>query len=161
MPPIAKNTICLWYHKDAEEAARFYAATFPDSSVTGVLHAPGDFPSGQQGQVLTVNFTVLGIPCMGINGGPAFQHSESFSFQVATVDQAETDRYWDAIIGNGGQASACGWCKDKWGVSWQITPMVLMQAITDPDTAVAKRAFDAMMTMGKIDIAAIEAARRG
>jgi 2-polyprenyl-6-hydroxyphenyl methylase/3-demethylubiquinone-9 3-methyltransferase len=161
MPPIAKNTICLWYDKDAEEAARFYAATFPDSSVEGVLHAPGDYPSGQQGQVLTVNFTVLGIPCMGINGGPAFPQSESFSFQVATVDQAETDRYWDALISNGGQASACGWCKDKWGVSWQITPMVLMQALYNPDPAVAKRVFDAMMAMGKIDVAAIESARQG
>lgn len=161
MPPIAKNTICLWYDKDAEEAARFYVATFPNSSVDGVLHAPGDYPSGQQGQVLTVNFTVLGIPCMGINGGPAFPQSESFSFQVATVDQEETDRYWDALIGNGGQASACGWCKDKWGVSWQITPMVLMQALYDPNPAVAKRVFDVMMTMGKIDIASIEAARRG
>ena len=161
MPPIAKNTICIWYDKDAEEAARFYAATFPNSSVDSVLHAPGDYPSGQQGQVLTVNFTVLGIPCMGINGGPAFKQSEAFSFQVATADQEETDRYWDALIGHGGQASACGWCKDKWGVSWQITPMVLMQALHDPNPAVAKRVFDAMMTMGKIDVAAIEAAQRG
>ena len=157
----ARNTICLWYDHDAEEAARFYASTFPDSSVGDVLHAPNDYPSGKKGQVLTVAFTVLGIPCLGINGGPAFRHSEAFSFQVATGDQAETDRYWNAIIGNGGEASACGWCKDKWGLSWQITPTALTRAIADPDPAVARRAFEAMMTMGKIDIAAIEAARRG
>ena len=157
----ARNTICLWYDHDAEEAARFYASTFPDSSVGDVLHAPNDYPSGKKGQVLTVAFTVLGIPCLGINGGPAFRHSEAFSFQVATDDQAETDRYWNAIIGNGGEASACGWCKDKWGLSWQITPTALTRAIADPDPAVARRVFDAMMTMGKIDIAAIEAARRG
>ena len=157
----AKNTICLWFDKDAEEAARFYAATFPNSAVTAVHHAPGDFPSGKEGDVLTVEFTVLGIPCLGLNGGPAFKQSEAFSFQVATEDQAETDRYWDAIVGNGGQASACGWCKDKWGLSWQITPVVLTEAFSGPDRAAAKRAFDAMMTMGKIDIAAIEAARRG
>ena len=157
----ARNTICLWYDHDAEEAARFYASTFPDSSVGDVLHAPNDYPSGKKGQVLTVAFTVLGIPCLGINGGPAFRHSEAFSFQVATGDQAETDRYWNAIIGNGGEASACGWCKDKWGLSWQITPTALTRAIADPDPAVARRVFDAMMTMGKIDIAAIEAARRG
>ena len=156
----ARNTICLWYDHDAEEAARFYASTFPDSSVGDVLHAPNDYPSGKKGQVLTVAFTVLGIPCLGINGGPAFRHSEAFSFQVATGDQAETDRYWNAIIGNGGEASACGWCKDKWGLSWQITPTALTRAIADPDPAVARRVFDAMMTMGKIDIAAIEAARR-
>jgi 2-polyprenyl-6-hydroxyphenyl methylase/3-demethylubiquinone-9 3-methyltransferase len=157
----AKNTICLWYDRDAEEAARFYAKTFPDSSVGAVMRAPGDFPGGKEGQVLTVEFTVLGIPCLGLNGGPQFQQSEAFSFQVATVDQAETDRYWNAIVGNGGQESACGWCKDKWNLNWQITPIALTQAITDPDRAAAKRAFDAMMTMGKIDIAAIEAARRG
>jgi len=157
----AKNTVCLWYDADAEGAARFYAETFPDSSVGAVLRAPGDFPSGKKGDVLTVQFTVLGIPCLGINGGPEFQHNEAFSFQVATADQAETDRYWNAIVSNGGQESVCGWCKDRWGVSWQITPMALTEAIADPDPAVAKRAFDAMLEMGKIDIAAIEAARRG
>ena len=157
----AKNTICLWYDGDAEDAARFYAKTFPDSSVGAVHCAPGDFPSGKKGDVLTVEFTVMGVPCLGLNGGPAFKHNEAFSFQVATADQAETDRYWNAIVGNGGQESACGWCKDKWGVSWQITPIALTQAVTDPDTAAAKRAFDAMMQMKKIDIAAIEAARRG
>ncbi|PSR12534.1 hypothetical protein C8255_26515 [filamentous cyanobacterium CCP3] len=157
----AKNTICLWYNGDAEEAAQFYAKTFPDSSVDAVHRAPGDFPSGKQGDVLTVEFTVLGIPCLGLNGGPAFKHSEAFSFQVATVDQAETDRYWNAIVDNGGQESACGWCKDKWGLSWQITPIVLTEAIANSDPAVAKRAFDAMMQMQKIDVAAIEAARHG
>jgi predicted 3-demethylubiquinone-9 3-methyltransferase (glyoxalase superfamily) len=157
----AKNTICLWFNGDAEEAARFYAATFPDSSVGKVYRAPGDFPSGKQGDALTVEFTVMGIPCIGLNGGPAFKHSEAFSFQVATVDQAETDRYWNAIVGNGGSESACGWCKDKWGLSWQITPIALLEAITDPDQGVAKRAFEAMMQMQKIDIATIEAARRG
>ena len=157
----AKNTICLWYNGDAEDAARFYAKTFPDSSVDAVHRAPGDYPSGKTGNVLTVEFTVMGIPCVGLNGGPMFKHSEAFSFQVATVDQAETDRYWNAIVNNGGQESACGWCKDKWGLSWQITPRMLIGAITDPDPAAAKRAFDAMMTMRKIDIAAIEAARRG
>ena len=161
MSPIARNTICLWYDKDAEDAARFYAATFPDSSVDAVLRAPGDYPSGKAGDVLTVQFTVLGIPCLGLNGGPEFRHSEAFSFQVATDTQEETDRYWNAIVGNGGEASACGWCRDRWGLSWQITPRVLMEAIADPDPATAKRAFAAMMTMGKIDIAAIEAARRG
>ena len=157
----AKNTLCLWYDGSAEEAARFYAETFPDSSVGAIMRAPGDFPSGQQGDVLTVEFTVMGIPCLGLNGGPAFKHSEAFSFQVATDDQAETDRLWHAIILHGGQASACGWCKDKWGLSWQITPRALIAAITDPDPAAAKRAFDAMMEMTKIDIAVIEAARRG
>jgi 2-polyprenyl-6-hydroxyphenyl methylase/3-demethylubiquinone-9 3-methyltransferase len=157
----AKNTICLWYDGDAEDAARFYAKTFPDSSVGAVLRAPGDFPSGKKGDVLTVEFTVMGIPCLGLNGGSEFKHSEAFSFQVATADQAETDRYWNAIVGNGGKQSACGWCKDKWGLSWQITPIALIKAITDPDPAAAKRAFDAMMEMQKIDIAAIEAARRG
>jgi predicted 3-demethylubiquinone-9 3-methyltransferase (glyoxalase superfamily) len=157
----AKNTICLWYDKDAEAAARFYAATFPDSKVIAVHRAPGDYPSGKAGDVLTVDFTVLGIPCMGLNGGPTFKHSEAFSFQVATDNQEETDRYWNAIVGNGGQESECGWCKDKWGLSWQITPVALTQAITDPDPAAAKRAFDAMMTMKKIDVAKIDAARRG
>jgi len=158
---LSKNTICLWYDGTAEEAARFYAATFPDSAVGPILRAPTDYPSGKQGDVLTVQFTVLGIPCLGLNGGPTFKHSEAFSFQVATDDQAETDRLWNAIVGNGGQESECGWCKDKWGLSWQITPRVLMEAITDPDPKAAARAFEAMMTMGKIDIAAIEAARRG
>ncbi|MEH6564488.1 MAG: VOC family protein [Halopseudomonas sp.] len=157
----AKNTICLWFNGDAEEAARFYAETFPDSWVGEIHRAPGDFPAGKQGDVLTVWFSVMGIPCLGLNGGPAFQHDEAFSFQVATADQAETDKYWNAIVDNGGQESACGWCKDRWGISWQITPLVLTQAISDPDRAVAKRAFDAMMTMSKIDVAAIEAARRG
>jgi predicted 3-demethylubiquinone-9 3-methyltransferase (glyoxalase superfamily) len=157
----AKNTICVWYDGGAEEAAQFYAETFPDSSVGAVHHAPGDFPSGKRGDVLTVEFSVMGIPCLGLNGGPAVTHNMAFSFQVATTDQAETDRYWSAIVGNGGQESECGWCKDKWGVFWQITPVVLIKAITDSDAAVAKRAFDAMMTMKKIDIAAIEVARRG
>src|ERR671939_662189 len=156
-----KNTICLWFNKDAEEAARFYAATFPDSTVTAVHKAPSDFPGGKKGDVLTVDFTVVGIPCLGLNGGPTFKQSEAFSFQIATENQQETDRYWNAIVGNGGQESACGWCKDKCGVSWQITPIALTKAVTDPDPAVAKRAFDAMMQMKKIDIAAIEAARRG
>ena len=156
-----KATLCLWYDHDALNAAKFYAATFPDSSVGAIHRAPGDYPNGKEGNVLTVEFTVLGIPCMGINGGPMFKHSEAFSFQVATVDQAETDRYWNAIVGNGGQESACGWCKDRWGLSWQITPRALTDALASPDRAVAKRVFDAMMTMRKIDIATIEAARRG
>lgn len=158
---IAKNTVCLWYDRDAEEAARFYAATFPDSSVGAIHHAPGDFPSGKKGDVLTVEFTVLGIPCIGLNGGPVFKQSEAFSFQIATEDQAETDRYWNAIVNNGGRESECGWCKDKWGVSWQITPIVLTMAYTSDDPAAAKRAFDAMMTMKKINVAEIEAAVRG
>ncbi|QEL22948.1 VOC family protein [Bosea sp. F3-2] len=157
---IAKNTICLWYDKEAEAAARFYAETFPDSSVDAVFRAPTDFPSGKAGDVLTVTFTVLGIPCLGLNGGPAFKHSEAFSFQVATDDQRETDHYWNAIVGNGGQESECGWCKDKWGISWQITPRVLSEALAVGGEE-AKRAFTAMMTMRKIDVAAIEAARRG
>ena len=157
----AKNTICLWYDGTALEAAQFYARTFADSAVGAVHRAPGDYPSGKQGDVLTVAFTVLGIPCLGLNGGPQFKHSEAFSFQVITEDQAETDRLWNAIIDNGGQASACGWCKDKWGLSWQITPRVLMEAIAHPDPVAAKRAFEAMKDMGKIDIAAIEAALRG
>lgn len=156
----AKNTLCLWYDRDAEEAAQFYAKTFPDSFVGAVHRAPADYPSGKKGDVLTVEFTVLGIPCIGLNGGPVFKHNEAFSFQIATSDQAETDRYWNAIVGNGGQESECGWCKDKWGLSWQISPIVLTQGVTDPDPAVAKRVFEAMMTMKKIDIAKIEAARR-
>ena len=157
---MTKNVICLWYEGTAEEAARFYAQTFPDSAVTAVHLAPGDYPDGQEGQVLTVEFTVLGVRCVGLNGGPAFKHSEAFSFQIVTEDQAETDRYWNAIVGNGGQESACGWCKDKWGVSWQITPRVLTKALAAGGDE-AKRAFDAMMEMTKIDVAAIEAARRG
>lgn len=157
----ARNTICLWFDRDAEAAARFYATTFPDSAVGAIHRAPGDYPDGQQGDVLVVEFTVLGLPCLGLNGGPAFRHSEAFSFQVATADQAETDRYWNAIVGHGGQESACGWCKDRWGISWQITPVQLTRATTHPDRAAAKRAFDAMMTMRKIDIAAIEAAVAG
>ena len=158
---MSKNSICLWYDGTAEEAARFYAETFPDSSVGAIHCSPGDYPSGKQGDVLMVEFTVLGIPCLGLNGGPEFKHSEAFSFQVATDDQAETDRLWNAIVENGGQESECGWCKDKWGLSWQITPRALIAAISDPDRAAAKRAFDAMMPMRKIDIAMIEAARRG
>jgi predicted 3-demethylubiquinone-9 3-methyltransferase (glyoxalase superfamily) len=153
-----KNTICLWFDGNAEEAAAFYAATFPDSEVASVFRAPSDFPSGSAGEVLTVEFTVLGIPCLGLNGGPRFPQTEAFSFQIATEDQVETDRYWDAIVGNGGQASACGWCKDKWGVSWQITPRVVIDALASDQPGVAKQAFDAMMTMGKIDASAIEAA---
>jgi predicted 3-demethylubiquinone-9 3-methyltransferase (glyoxalase superfamily) len=155
-----KNTICVWFDREAEAAAHFYAATFPDSAVTAIHRAPADYPSGKAGDVLTVEFTVAGIPCLGLNGGPAFPHTEAFSFQIATDDQAETDRYWDAIVGHGGQESACGWCKDRWGVNWQITPRALMQAIA-AGGAEAERAFKAMMTMRKIDIAAIEAARRG
>ena len=157
----SKNTICLWFDGSAVEAAQFYAKTFPDSHVGAIHRAPGDFPSGKLGDVLTVEFTVMGIPCLGLNGGPTFKHSEAFSFQVATDDQAETDRLWHAIICHGGQASACGWCKDRWGLSWQITPRALMAAINDPDPRAAKRDFDAMMEMTKIDIAVIEAARRG
>ena len=158
---ISKNTICLWYDGTALDAANFYAKTFPDSSVGAVHRAPGDYPDGKQGDVLTVEFTVAGIPCIGLNGGPHFKHNESFSFQISTDDQAETDRLWNAIIKNGGQESECGWCKDRWGLSWQITPRVLVEAVTDSDPAVAKRAFEAMMKMRKIDIAAIEAARKG
>ena len=155
-----KNTLCLWYETDALGAAQFYAETFPDSEVASVNEAPSDFPGGKKGDVLTVEFTVLGIPCFGLNGGPAFKHSEAFSFQVATDDQEETDRYWNAIVGNGGSESACGWCKDRWGISWQITPRALSDAMAAGGDE-AKRAFEAMMTMTKIDIAAIEAARRG
>tara|TARA_B100000378_G_scaffold276915_1_gene275869 strand:- start:575 stop:1048 length:474 start_codon:yes stop_codon:yes gene_type:complete len=155
-----KNTICIWYDKDAEAAARFYADLFPDSAVTRVNHAPGDYPSGRKGDVLTVEFTVCGIPCLGLNGGPAFSHSEAFSFQISTEDQAETDRYWNAIVGNGGEESACGWCKDRWGLSWQITPRTLMEALAAGGDE-AKRAFEAMMQMRKIDVAAIDDARKG
>ena len=157
----SKNTICLWYDGTAVDAANFYAKTFPDSAVGAVMRAPGDFPDGKQGDVLTVEFTVVGIPCLGLNGGPQFKQSEAFSFQIATDDQRETDRLWNAIVGNGGQESACGWCKDRWGLSWQITPRALIAAMADPDRAAAKRAFNAMMSMKKIDIAAIEAARLG
>src|ERR1700761_1962754 len=157
---MAKNTICLWYEKDAEAAARFYAETFPDSAVHAVRRAPSDYPSGKAGDALVVEFTVAGVACIGLNGGPMFQHTEAFSFQIATDDQGETDRYWNAIVGNGGQESACGWCKDKWGISWQITPRALMDALR-AGGAEGKRAFTAMMGMKKIDIAAIEAARRG
>lgn len=156
-----KNTICLWFDGAALDAARFYAATFPDSSLEAVHTAPGDYPAGKQGDVLTVEFTVMGIPCLGLNGGAGIQHNQAFSFQVATDDQAETDRLWQAIVGNGGEEVACGWCRDKWGLSWQITPRVLTAAITDPDPAAAKRAFEAMMGMVKIDIAAIEATLKG
>jgi predicted 3-demethylubiquinone-9 3-methyltransferase (glyoxalase superfamily) len=157
---IAKNTICVWYDKDAEAAARFYAATFPNSAVNGVYKAPSDYPSGKAGDVITVDFTVCGVACVGLNGGSYFKQTEAFSFMIATEDQAETDRYWNAIVGNGGQESACGWCKDKWGVNWQITPRVLLEAMA-AGGAEAKRAFDAMMHMKKIDVAKIEAARRG
>ena len=157
---MAKNTVCLWFDKDAEAAARFYAQTFPDSAVTAVRRAPGDYPSGQQGDVLTVEFTVAGIACIGLNGGPAFKPDEAFTFQIASDSQEETDRYWNAIVGNGGQESDCGWCKDRWGVSWQITPRALTDAMAAGGDE-AKRAFAAMMTMKKIDVAAIEAARRG
>jgi len=156
----AKNTICLWFDKDALEAARFYASTFPKSEVGAVLKAPGDYPGGKEGDVLTVEFTVLGIPCLGLNGGPQFKHSEAFSFQIATDNQEETDRYWNAIVENGGAESACGWCKDRWGLSWQITPRALIEALA-AGGAEAKRAFSAMMPMTKIDVATIEAARRG
>ncbi|MBK7616159.1 MAG: VOC family protein [Burkholderiales bacterium] len=158
---VPKNTICIWYDGAALEAAQFYAATFPDSAVGAVHRAPSDYPAGQEGDVLTVEFTVMGIPCLGLNGGPGIQHSEAFSFQVATDDQAETDRLWNVIIGNGGQPNACGWCHDRWGIRWQITPRALIAAYTDPDRVAAKRAFKAMMEMTKIDIAAIEAARQG
>ena len=157
---MAENTICLWYDGDAEAAARFYAETFPDSRVGGVHSAPGDYPDGKQGDVMTVEFTVVGVPCIGLNGGPHFKHSVAFSFQIATDDQEETDRYWNAIVGNGGAESQCGWCKDRWGLSWQITPRVLTDALAEGGPG-AKRAFDAMMGMKKIDVAAIEAARKG
>lgn len=157
----AKNTICVWYDKDAEEAAKFYAEVFPDSEVLAVHRSPADNPSAKEGEVLTVDFTVCGVRCIGLNGGPMFKHSEAFSFQIATETQEETDRYWNAIVGNGGEESMCGWCKDKWGVNWQITPVAFTEAFNGDDPAAAKRVFEAMMTMKKIDIAAIEAARRG
>src|SRR6201989_1433243 len=157
---MAKNTICIWYDKDAEGAARFYAETFPDSAVGTISRAPSDYPSGKAGDVITVEFTVAGVPCLGLNGGAMFKHSEAFSFQIATDDQAETDRYWNAIVGNGGQESMCGWCKDRWGISWQITPRALTDALA-AGGAEAQRAFAAMMSMKKIDVATIEAARRG
>ena len=156
-----KSTVCLWFDRDAVDAANFYAATIPESSVGAVMRAPGDFPDGKEGDVLAVEFTVAGIPCVGLNGGLAFRQSEAFSFQIATEDQAETDRLWNAIVDNGGEESACGWCKDRWGVSWQITPRALTDGMGDPDRAAAERVFDAMMTMRKIDIAVIEQARRG
>jgi predicted 3-demethylubiquinone-9 3-methyltransferase (glyoxalase superfamily) len=158
---VNKNTICLWFNGDAEEAAQFYAKTFPDSAVGKIYRAPADYPAGKEGDVILVEFTVMRIPCTGLNGGPAFKHSEAFSFQVVTDDQAETDRLWNAIISSGGEESECGWCRDKWGLSWQITPRVLMDALGNPDRAAAKRAFLAMMHMRKIDVAAIEAAVRG
>ncbi len=158
---MAKNIICLWYEGGAEEAAKFYAKTFPNSSVGEVHYAPGDYPDGKQGDVLTVDFTVVGIPCVGLNGGPMFKHSEAFSFQIQTEDQAETDKYWNAIVNNGGQESHCGWCKDKWGISWQITPRTVIEGVTSKDKAEAKRTFEAMMPMNKINIAKIEAARKG
>jgi len=158
---VPKNVICLWFDGTAGEAARFYAETFPDSKVTATHKAPSDYPDGREGNDLVVDFTVLGIPCMGLNGGPQFKHSEAFSFQVSTEDQAETDRYWNAIVGNGGKESDCGWCKDRWGLSWQITPRVLTESLSDPDRGVRKRVFDAMMKMQKIDVAAIEKARQG
>jgi len=153
---LAKNTVCLWYDGDAEDAAHFYAQTFPNTFINAIHLAPSDFPSGKEGDVLTVEFSLMGISCIGLNGGPVFKHNEAFSFQVSTDDQAETDRYWDAIINNGGMESECGWCKDKWGVSWQITPKVLIQAISNPDPTTAKKAFQAMMTMKKINVAEIE-----
>lgn len=157
---IPKNTICIWFDKEAEAAANFYAATFPDSKVTAVRRAPSDFPGGKEGDALVVEFTVCGVPCIGLNGGPVFKQSEAFSFQIATENQEETDRYWNAIVGNGGRESECGWCKDRWGVSWQITPRTLIEAMA-AGGAEAKRAFDAMMKMAKIDVAVIDAARKG
>ena len=155
-----KNTVCIWYDKEAEDAARFYAETFPDSTVGAVHFAPGDYPSGKQGDALLVEFTVMGVPCVGLNGGSTYKHTQAFSFQVATDSQEETDRYWNAIVGNGGEENVCGWCRDRWGVYWQITPRVLTDALA-AGGGEAKRAFQAMMDMGKIDVAKIEAARRG
>ena len=160
MNTIPKNTICLWFDKDAEDAAKFYVATFPDSKLANVFYAPADFPGGKKGDALTVDFTVCGIPCIGLNGGPTFKQSEAFSFQIATDTQEETDRYWNAIVSNGGKESECGWCKDRWGVSWQITPRTLIEALV-AGGAEAERAFKAMMTMKKIDVATIDEARRG
>ena len=157
----AKNQVCIWYDHDAEAAAKFYASTFPDTRITQIQRAPSDYPDGQQGDVLVVLFEVMGIPCIGLNGGPTFKHNEAFSFIVHTDTQEETDRYWNAIVGNGGAESQCGWCKDKWGLNWQITPRVLTDAMAHPDPAVRKRAFEAMMTMTRIDVAAIEAAVKG
>ena len=157
---IPKNTICLWFDKDAEVAAKFYASTFPNSKVTNIFYAPSDFPGGKKGDVLTVEFTVFGIPCIGLNGGPTFKQSEAFSFQISTDSQEETDLYWNTIVENGGEESDCGWCKDQWGVSWQITPRTLIEALASGGDE-AKRAFEAMMTMKKIDVAAIDQARRG
>jgi predicted 3-demethylubiquinone-9 3-methyltransferase (glyoxalase superfamily) len=157
---MAKNTICVWYDKDAEAAARFYAKTFPDSTVGAVIRSPGTYPAGKQGDVLVVEFTVAGVACIGLNGGPAIKHNEAFSFQIATDDQEETDRYWNAIVSNGGREKDCGWCEDKWGISWQITPRVMTEALAAGGDQ-AKRAFDAMLTMKKIDVGIIEAARRG
>ena len=159
MPP--KTTLCLWFNGTALEAATFYAATFPDSAVGRVMHAPGDYPAGQQGDVLTVEFTVLGIPCLGLNGGPAFTHSEAFSFQIATDDQAETDRLWNAIVGNGGQESSCGWCKDRWGLSWQITPTIFQEMEASTDRPAVERYMAALMTMKKLDIARLRQAFDG
>jgi predicted 3-demethylubiquinone-9 3-methyltransferase (glyoxalase superfamily) len=158
---MARNTICLWYNGAAEDAANFYARTFPNSAVGAVLRAPGDYPAGKQGDVITVQFTVMGLPCVGLNGGATIKHSEAFSFQVITDDQSETDRYWHAIVSSGGAESQCGWCRDRWGISWQITPRALIDALSDPDVAAAKRAFNAMMAMKKIDVVAIESAWRG
>src|SRR5436305_2017226 len=157
----AKNTICLWFDKDAEEAARFNADTFPHTSVGEIHRAPSDFPDGKEGDVIVVMFNVMGIQCMGLNGGPAFTHSEAFSFQISTEDQEETDRYWNAIVSNGGEESMCGWCKDKWGLSWQITPKRLLELNADPDPARARRAMEAMLKMRKIDISAVERAADG
>jgi predicted 3-demethylubiquinone-9 3-methyltransferase (glyoxalase superfamily) len=158
---LTTNTICLWFDDDAEEAANFYARTFPSSKVTAVHRAPADYPSGKEGDVLTVEFTVVGVACIGLNGGPTFKQTEAFSFQIGTDSQEETDRYWNAIVDNGGQESACGWCKDRWGLSWQITPRVLTDAFNHPDRKIAKRAFEAMLEMQKIDIAKIEQAIAG
>jgi len=158
---ISKNTICLWFNGTALDAAQFYADTFPDSAVGTIYRAPSDYPAGKQGDVLTVEFTVAGIPCLGLNGGPGVEHNMAFSFQIATDDQAETDHLWNAIVANGGEESVCGWCKDRWGLSWQIAPRALTDAVTGSDRAAAKRVFEAMMKMRKIDIAAVEAARRG
>lgn len=161
MPSIARNSICIWFNGGALDAARFYTELFPDSTIDAVRKAPADYPGGKEGDELTVEFTLMGIPCIALNGGPEFPQTEAFSFQVATDDQDETDKYWNAIVNNGGEESVCGWCKDRWGVSWQIAPVALIEAVNDPDPAVARRTFSAMLTMQKIDIAAIEAARRG